>query len=92
MRNPSRYVHDLKKLNIYSCLLEFIATKIVPWKFHVANKTNIRYDMILSRDLLIALGLDLKFSEKLIIGGEGPYEGCLAPMTDLIYYDFKSLT
>ena len=58
----------------------------------MANKTNIRYDMILGRDLLIALGLDLNFSENLIIGSEGPYEWCLAPMSDLSYYEFKSLT
>ena len=32
--------------------------------------------MILSRELITALGLDLKFSENLVIGGEGPYEGC----------------
>ena len=32
--------------------------------------------MILGRDLLTALVLDIKFSENVIIGGEGPYEGC----------------
>ena len=48
--------------------------------------------MILGRDLLSALGLDLKFSQNLIIGGEGPYEGCLEPMSDFSNYDFKYLT
>ena len=48
--------------------------------------------MILGRDLLTALGLDLKFSESLIIGNEGPYEGFSSPMADLSNYDFKSLT
>ena len=47
------------------------------------NKTNIRYDMILGRDLLTTMGLDLKFSGNIIIGGEGPYEGCSAHMVDL---------
>ena len=47
--------------------------------------------MILGRDLLTALVLDLKFPENLIIGGEGPYEGCLAPMSDLSRYRSKSL-
>ena len=47
--------------------------------------------MILGRDLLIALGLYLNFSEDIIIGGEGPYEGCSAPMVDLSNYDFKPL-
>ena len=81
-----------KKVNVDFCLPEFSATKIVPWKFHVDNKTNSRYDMILVRDLIATLGLDIKFSEKLVIGGEGPYEGCLAPMDDFINHDFKSLT
>ena len=81
-----------KKVNVYFCLPEFSTTKIVPWKCHVANKTNIRYNMILGRDLLITLGLDLKFSENLFIGGEGPYEGCSATMSDLSNYGFRSLT
>ena len=38
--------------------------------------TNGRYDIILGRDLLTALGLDLKFFENVIIEREGPYEGC----------------
>ena len=61
-------------------------------KCHVDNKTNSRYDMILGTDLLTSLGMDRKFSENIIIGGEGPYEGCLAPTIDLSNYDFKSLT
>ena len=48
--------------------------------------------MILGRDLLAALDLYLKFSENVIIVGAEPYEGCLAPMIDIIYYEFKSLT
>ena len=48
--------------------------------------------MILGRYLLTALGLNLKFSENLIVGGEGPCEGCLSPMDDLSNYDFEYLT
>ena len=48
--------------------------------------------MILGRYLLTTPGLDIKLSENLIIVVEGPYEGCLAPMTELSNYDFKSLT
>ena len=48
--------------------------------------------MILGRDLLTALVLDLNFSSNIIIGGDGPYEGCSAPMDDLINYEFKPLT
>ena len=58
-----------KKVNVYFCLPEFSTTKILPWKCHLANKNNLRYDMILGRDLLFPLGLDLKFSEDLIIVG-----------------------
>ena len=48
--------------------------------------------MILGRDILITLGMNLKFSENIIIGGDGPYEGCSLPMVDLKNYEFKSLT
>ena len=47
--------------------------------------------MILGKDLLTALGLDIKFSENIIIGGDGTYKGCLAPMVDVSNYDFKPL-
>ena len=47
--------------------------------------------MILGIDQLIALGLDLKFFESIIIGREGPYEGCLASMVDVINYKFTSM-
>ena len=53
-----------KKVNVDSCLQEFNSNKIVSWKHPVDDKTSSRHDMILSRDLLTALGLDLKFSEK----------------------------
>ena len=48
-----------QKVNIYFCLPSFHATEIVSWKCHVYNQTNIRYVMIIGRDLL---GMDLKFS------------------------------
>ena len=43
-------------------------------------------DMILGRDLIISLGMYLSFSENIMIGGDGSYEGCSAPMVDLSYY------
>ena len=81
-----------KKVNIYFCLPELCATKIVTWKCHVARSTKSRYDMILGRDLLTALGLDLKFSENIILGGDIPFKGCSVSMVDFITYDFKPLT
>ena len=47
--------------------------------------------LILGRDLLTALGLDLNFSENVIIGGEGPYEVFSSPMVDVRNYNFKSI-
>ena len=58
-----------KKADIDFFLPEFSATKIVTWKSHVDESTNGKYDMILGRDLLTALGLDLNFSDNVIIGG-----------------------
>ena len=61
-----------KKVNIEFFLPEFSVTKIVTWECHVNEYTISRYEMILGRDLLTALGLDINFSENVIIGGEGP--------------------
>ena len=72
-----------KKVNVYFCLPEFSATKIVMWKCHVDKSTNGRYDMILGRDLITALVLYLKFSDNFILGGEGSYEGFSAPIVDV---------
>ena len=48
--------------------------------------------MILDRDLLNALGMDLKFSGNVIIGVEGPYKRCLSPLVDVSNSDFKYIT
>ena len=60
------------KVNVEFFLPEFSATEIVTWKCYVDESTKSIYDMILGRDLLTTLGLDLKFSDNVIIGGEGP--------------------
>ena len=62
------------------------------FKCRVDESAEIKYYMILGRDLLIALGIDHKFSERIIIGGGGPYGGCSAPMADVNDYEFKYLT
>ena len=81
-----------KKANIDFYLPEFRAKKIVTWKCHVNESTNGRYDMILGRDLLTALVMDLKFSDNVIIGGEGPNKECLSTMVDISNYDFQSIS
>ena len=48
--------------------------------------------MILGRDLLTALVLDLKFSDNIIIGGGAPYEGRSSPIVDVINFNFTSIT
>ena len=58
------------------------------WEFHVDESVNGRYDMILGKDLINSLVLDLKLSENVIICGEGPCEGYLAPMFDASNYNF----
>ena len=47
--------------------------------------------MTLGRDLRNALGIDIKFSENIIMGGDVTYEGFLTPMIELRKYDFKPL-
>ena len=48
--------------------------------------------MILGRDLLTELGLNLKFSGNVIHGGEVPYKGCSAPTVDVNNDNFNNLT
>ena len=62
------------------------------WKFHVCNSDKGSYNIILGRNLLTTLGLDLKSFDSGIVGGDGPHEGCLAPMFDISNYDYKTLT
>ena len=73
---------------MYLCRPECITTKIVSWECHIDN----RYDMILGRDLITAMGLYLKFPDSIVIGSERPYEGCSVPMVDVSNCNFKHLT
>ena len=61
-------------------------------KFHVGELTKGDDNMVLVRDLFAALGLDLKFSDRAIVGIKGPYEGFLKPMVDVITYNYAPLT
>ena len=92
MGKSSRKVHGLKEGERIFLLSKFSATEIVSWKCHVDNYTNSRYYTILGRDPFTPLWLDLKFYKNIVIGGEGTYEGCLAPMVGVSNYDFKHLT
>ena len=75
------------KLEFYLPVLR--ATKIVTWKYHVDDSTAGRYDMIISRDLLNKIGIDLKCSKNTIEYIKGPYQGCTTPMVNIDYYEFE---
>ena len=47
--------------------------------------------MVLGRDILTALGLNLKFSDHVIKVNGGPFKGSTIPMFDLGTYEFKDL-
>ena len=48
--------------------------------------------MILVRDLITDLGLDLKCSEQFIEGGGRPYKVFTAPMVDMCIYESKTIS
>ena len=50
-----------------------------------------RYEMILARDLLTELGLNVKISEHVIKSDDGSFIGYTAPMVGLGAYVFKDL-
>ena len=76
-----------KKANVEFCLLEFCATEIVTWKFHMDKSTKGMYDIITGRNLLTDLGLDLKLYDHVIVHGKVPYEGFPEPMVDVSNYN-----
>ena len=59
-------------MRIHFTLPYFSATKLVRWECHVDDPTKGRYYMILGRDLLTALGLNLRISEQIIEAGDDP--------------------
>ncbi len=73
---------------IYFNLPEFSESKIITWDFHITEKNNLGYDMIIGRDLMQELGMDLVFSENVVT-----WEGTKIPMRDfkrLKKYKLKS--
>ena len=75
----------------YFILPELSQMKIVMWGFHVDDSSKGIYGMILSRDILTALGLNIKFSNHVIKSDYGPFKGPMAPMVDMGTYAFKYL-
>ena len=64
---PEIFMID-KKVKVDFYLPQFSAIKSVTWECHVDETTKGRYYIILSRDLLMDLVLDLKLSKHTITG------------------------
>ena len=58
-------------------LTEFSDKKIIDHKFNLFESTDIGYDMVLGRDLMYKLGMDISFENKHI-----SWEGIIIPMRD----------
>ena len=76
------------KVKIDFTLPEISATEIVMWNCHTDDSAKVRYDMILGRDLLTELVLNIKLSEHVIEADYQPLKGLTAPMVDLGKYEF----
>ena len=69
------------KTNVELVLRELDAIKSVTWNIHMDDsQRNARYDIIVGRDLLSGLQLDLCFYYYTIGGNGGTYEGCAVSM------------
>ena len=53
------------------------------WEFREDDSAKGRYDMILGRDILRALGLKQKLSKQVIVAGDGYLKLSTVPMIDL---------
>ena len=79
------------KVKVYFTLSALSAIYIVTWRCHVDESTKGRYDMILVRDILTELALNLKFSGHVIEADDGPFNRSTTPMVDLGTYIIKDL-
>ena len=73
-----------KNINVYFYPPEFSVIKIRTWKCHVEESSEIRYDMILGRDPIMELLLDIEFDKRIMVSGEGPFGGDTAPTVNLL--------
>ena len=67
------------------------ATNVVTCKCHLDDYDKGINDIILGRDLLTKLGLNLKLSDHVIEAGDGPFKGSTTPMVDFGTHIFKGL-
>ena len=59
------------------------------WDCHVDYSAKGRYDILLGRYILTALGLNLKIYYHVIEANGGPFKSPAASMVDLGAYEFK---
>ena len=76
------------KFKIYFTLPELRATETVTWDCHVDDSAKVRYETVLSRDILTSLGMNLKFSDHVIEAYDGTFKRSAQPMVDLGVYEF----
>ena len=84
---PQEGVTLLPTLNVpFFTLPEFSDKKIIKWNFNVFEDKNLEYDLIIGRDLMSVLKLDILFSKNVVSS-----EGVEIPMVDfrqLSKYEF----
>ena len=79
------------KIKIYFTITELSATTFWTWNCHVDDSSKGRYDMILGRYILIALGLYIKISIYVTESDTEPFKGSMSPTVNLGVYEFKYL-
>ena len=79
------------KVKINFTLPAIIEINAVTQKCHVDDSAKVRYDIILGWDISKELGLNIKFSERIIEADDGPFNVSTTPMVDLGTYIFKYL-
>ena len=63
--------------NVHFTLAEFSDKIIINWKFNLFETEDLGYDMVIGRDILASIGIDISFKEKTI-----SCEGIAIPIRD----------
>ena len=79
------------KVKIDFALPKISTTKIVTWNQHVNVSAKGRYDMILVRDILLALGLTFSLSDHVIVSDNVTFKWSTSPTVDLGAHEFNYL-
>ena len=79
------------KVEVDFTLPELSFTDVVTWKCHVDESAKGRYDVILGRDILTKLGLNLELYDHVIEANDGTFKGCTVSMVDLGMHEFEDL-